>query len=358
MTEGPKTIDDVQHLVCTAPRWLPRGGGTKPALSTPPPGVASLNLSGLSKVKVYEPAEFTFTALAGTPLAEVTRMLAEHGQYLPFDPPFVERGATLGGTVASGLSGPGRYQYGGVRDFLLGARYVDSEGRLIYAGGQVVKNAAGFDLPKLMVSSLGRLGVLVELTFKVFPKPEATATLRLDASRLEDALEMLFRLSSSQFDLFALELVPTASGASLWLRLGGLRSAMPPRLEALRTFVGSGEAIQDASEGDFWHEMSEFTWVPQGWSLVKVPLTPRRILTLEASLKGQACLRRYSSGGQAAWVALPGAPQILDGLLMEQGLSGLVLFGQAQQPRLGVKNGEAFERKVKAALDPSSRFLE
>ncbi len=356
--EQPKTIEEVQQLVCAAPRVLPRGGGTKPALSTPPQGVAGLDLSRLSGVRVYDPAEFTFTALAGTSLAEVNRLLSEHGQYLPFDPPFAERGATLGGTVASGLSGPGRYQYGGVRDFLLGARYVDGEGRSIYAGGKVVKNAAGFDLPKLMVSSLGRLGVLVELTFKVFPKPQATATLRLETQRLEEALEAVYQLSVSPLDLHAIEMVPSAAGVSLWLRLAGLSSAMPPRLEAVRSFLGSGEIFQGSREADFWHEMSEFAWVPQGWSLAKTPITPRRIPGLEASLEGLACLRRYGSGGQVAWIALAGAPEALDELLLEQGLSGLVLFGSGEITRLGVRNGGAFARKVKAALDPSARFLE
>ena len=104
-------------------------------------------------------------------------MLAEHGQYLPFDPPLAAAGATLGGTVAAGLSGPGRYRYGGVRDFVLGVRFVDGMGNLVRGGGKVVKNAAGFDFPKLMVGSLGRLGVLAELSFKVFPQPPAFATL-------------------------------------------------------------------------------------------------------------------------------------------------------------------------------------
>ena len=128
-----------------------------------------LDLSRLSGVLEYEPGEFTFTALAGTPLASVDSLLAEHGQYLPFDPPLAERGATLGGTVAAGLSGPGRYRYGGVRDFILGVRFVDGAGALVRGGGKVVKNAAGFDLPKLMVGSLGQLGVLVELTLQSLP---------------------------------------------------------------------------------------------------------------------------------------------------------------------------------------------
>ena len=109
-------------------------------------------------------------AAPATPVAEIERRLAAHGQYLPFEPPLAGCGATLGGTVASGLNGPGRYRYGGVRDFLLGGTFVDGEGRLVRGGGKVVKNAAGFYLHHLLLGSLGRLGIFVELTFKVFPR--------------------------------------------------------------------------------------------------------------------------------------------------------------------------------------------
>src|SRR5439155_368623 len=139
-------------------------------------------LSRLSGIVEYEPSEFTFTALAGTPLKAIIAALAERGQYLPFDPPLADAGATLGGTIAAGLSGPGRVRFGGLRDFILGVRFVDGEGRILRMGGKVVKNAAGFDLPKFFVGSAGRFGVLAEITFKVFPRPAATRTLRLDAA--------------------------------------------------------------------------------------------------------------------------------------------------------------------------------
>ncbi|MBI4768870.1 MAG: FAD-binding protein, partial [Chloroflexi bacterium] len=158
MPTKPTTIAEVRDAVRSLPRLLPRGGGSKPALSIPPEGVAALDLSGLTGLLEYDPAEFTFTALAGTPLSEVLAALSANGQYLPFDPPFAARGATLGGAVAAGLSGPGRYRYGGVRDFILGVRLVDGNGDLVRGGGKVVKNAAGFDIPKLMVGSLGQLG--------------------------------------------------------------------------------------------------------------------------------------------------------------------------------------------------------
>ena len=157
----PASIAEVQAAVRAAPpgnRILARGRGTKPPLSTPPEGAVALDVSGLSGISEYEPGEFTFTALAGTPISEIAAALAEHGQFLPFDPPLVEAGATLGGTVAAGLSGPGRYRYGGVRDFILGVRYVDGAGEVVRTGGKVVKNAAGFDISKLMVGSLGAFG--------------------------------------------------------------------------------------------------------------------------------------------------------------------------------------------------------
>ncbi|MDX1524203.1 MAG: FAD-binding protein, partial [Anaerolineae bacterium] len=139
MSLQPATIDQLQEAVRSQPRLLPRGNGSKVPLATPPGDVASLHLAELAGVLDYEPGEFTFTALAGTPVSEVNRLLAEHGQYLPFDPPLVKRGATLGGVVAAGTSGPLRYRYGGVRDFLIGVRVVDGRGQLVRAGGKVVK---------------------------------------------------------------------------------------------------------------------------------------------------------------------------------------------------------------------------
>jgi glycolate oxidase FAD binding subunit len=364
MSLQPATVEELQSMLRKAGCLLPRGRGTKPALSTPPEGVDGLEMSAFSGIKEYVPGEFTFTALAGTPLAEVKELLAGHGQYLPFDPLLVQRGATLGGSVAAGISGPGRFHYGGLRDFVLGVRFVDSAGDVVQGGGKVVKNAAGFDLPKLMVGSLGGLGALVSLTFKVFPKPEATVTLRWDFSGLEGALQVLHRLLDVPLDLDALDLGPGKTGFAVWARLGGWASALPARLERLKGLVGGSETIEGSTEELFWNRLRELEWVPAGWTLVKVPLTPGRLIAFERELKRGLELglltsmpaRRYSSAGQVAWLAMPEPPQMLDDLLIRLELSGLVLFGPPGRPRLGIRAGESFARRVKAALDPLDHF--
>src|SRR5690606_29722305 len=148
---APTTVEEVQAAVQSASKVMPTGAGTKPALYGQASDAVRLDLRKLTGILEYEPGEYTFTARAGTPLAEIVAALTEHGQYLPFDPPFIDAGATLGGTIAAGLSGSGRFRFGGLRDFLIGVRMVDGRGTLVRGGGKVVKNAAGFDLPKLMI---------------------------------------------------------------------------------------------------------------------------------------------------------------------------------------------------------------
>lgn len=356
---SPATLSELQSLVAATPRLVARGGGTKPALSTAPDGVTTVEMSALAGVLEYEPGEFTFTALAGTRLSEVQALLAEHGQYLPFDPPLAEHGATLGGTVASGLSGPGRYRYGGVRDFILGVRWVNAEGQVVRGGGKVVKNAAGFDFPKLMVGSLGQLGLLVEVTFKVFPRPEAYATLRRDYRDLAEALEAVYRLYGSQLDLEALDVRPDARHATLYVRLGGLRDALAARLDRLGQWLGGGDLIEGGDDAALWREVREFEWAPQDAALVKVPLTPARIPALEAALAQTPAVRRYSAGGQVAWIAWPAPIHELNAVLIRQTLSGLVIVGPPGQPFIGLSRSDhVFARRVKEALDPQQKFVE
>ena len=357
-TLTPATPEDVQAAVREHRRLLPCGGGSKPALSKPVgDDVTLLDLSALAAVLEYEPDEYTFTALAGTPLAKVQALLAEHNQYLPFDPPFAPRGATLGGTVAGNTAGPGRYRYGGVRDFLLSIRFVDGTAALVRGGSKVVKNAAGFDLPKLFVGSMGRLGVLVELTSKVFPRPPQYATLKVDYPTLNDALHALQHLARAPFDIHALDLTPPAV---LWVRIGGLPAVLPARLDNLRAALGAGDVLAAADEAEVWQAARELSWAAPDAALVKVPLTPQRIPALDAALERHAARRRYSVGGNLAWVAWPAPLNKLDALLTAQGLSAVALLGAnpTGRPILGKQPDATFMRYIKQALDPGGRFLE
>lgn len=354
----PTTLAEVQIAVREASRLLTRGGGTKPALSTPIEGVTTLDLSALSGVLEYNPGEFTFTALAGTRVAEVQAMLAERGQYLPFDPPLADKGATLGGTLAAGLSGPGRYRYGGVRDFILGVRFVDGNGELIRGGGKVVKNSAGFDLPKLIVGSLGQLGVLAELTFKVFPQAPAHVTVWNRFASLTTAIEALFRLYTARLEIDALDLEPDdLGGATVYVRLGGLPEALPARAERIRALLGSGQMMVSDLESTYWAKRREFAWIPSRWLLVKVPLTPKRIQETESAFDEVAPLRFYSAGGNVLWLSTLQPLNVVDEKLRSLNLSGLVIFGPPGQARLGARTGQAFEQRVKSVLDPQQKFF-
>ena len=149
MTLRPTSIEALTALVPERPRLRLRGGGTKEALSTPGAETSTLDLSALAGITEHTPEECTFTALGGTRIADIDRALAAHGQYLPFDPPLAAAGATIGGAVAAGVNGSCRYRFGGIRDFLIGARIVDGRGQVIQSGGKVVKNAAGLPAPSV-----------------------------------------------------------------------------------------------------------------------------------------------------------------------------------------------------------------
>jgi glycolate oxidase FAD binding subunit len=352
------SIEELQSIVTQHTRLMVKGGGSKNALSAPRPEVTLVDLSKIAGMLEYQPAEFTFTALAGTSLAEIEAALAENNQFLPFDPPLVASGATLGGTVAAGLSGPGRFRYGGVRDFILGIAFVDGKGRLVRSGGRVVKNAAGFDLSKLMVGSLGAYGALVELSFKVFPQPAATITLKASFPDLEHALESLVQVGNAPLDLYVLDLQPLPDETVLMARLGGPQDTLLSRVDRLRKIIGHGETIEGQTEVDLWWDERHFKWAPADFSLIKVPLGYRRVPELDKILSQSDASRRYSVGANLAWIAWPGSLQVLDDFLSKLELSGLVLMGNEPASRLGVRKGESFARRVKQALDPQRRWVE
>ncbi|MET0988259.1 MAG: glycolate oxidase subunit GlcE [Steroidobacteraceae bacterium] len=174
------TVSDIQQRVrdaaaSTTPLRIV-GSGSKDFYGGPLVG-EPLSTASLVGIVDYEPAELVMTVQSGTPLADIDAALDARGQMLAFEPPHFGGAGTVGGAVAAGLSGPRRAYAGAARDFVLGVRIIDGQGRLLRFGGQVIKNVAGFDVARLMAGSLGTLGLLTEVTLKTLPKPSTEVTL-------------------------------------------------------------------------------------------------------------------------------------------------------------------------------------
>ena len=345
---SPTTVDELVEAVRSTPHLLACGAQTKPRLSRL--DVPLLETRQLKGITEYDSSEFTFTALAGTPVADISAALAERGQYLPFDPVLAKRGTTLGGTVAAGVSGPGRFRYGALRDFILGVQFVDGSGQLLRMGGKVVKNAAGFDLPKFFVGSLGRFGVLAEFTFKVFPRPASLLTVKIPAENAASIARVMMDASRARWELDALDASP--NDRAVYLRLGGPAEANDA-LAAEILARWPGEILGDA--GAWWTSITEFDWAPSADVLLKVPLTPSRIASLVDELPGSARVH-ITAGGNTAWISVPPAEvSTLDSKLTKLSLCGLVLRGESSL-KLGHWPATALADRVKAVLDPVNRF--
>ena len=349
----PASIAELVEAVRSTPQLIAVGAGTKPRLSAV--NITKLSTTALRGLVEYEPSEFTFTALTGTPLREIIAALAERGQYLPFDPMLVDAGATLGGTVVAGLSGPGRFRFGGVRDFILAVQFVDGAGRLLRMGGKVVKNAAGFDLPKFFVGSLGRFGVLTEITFKVFPRPASRLTLKVEANTIEATARILTEAANSRWELDALDLLP--DGSSICLRLAGPSAALESLADEILAHW-PGRKLTEAEADVLWAELREFQWAHTGLPLLKVALAPGDVVAFHQTIAALDGARAHiSAGGNVAFVSLAAADQFaaLDEKLRALQLSGVTLRGDAPLWS-GTRTASKISHAVKAALDSENRF--
>ncbi len=223
---------------------LIKGGGSKSFYGRHAVGEV-LDLAGHSGIVAYEPTELVLTARAGTPLSSVEAALAGQGQMLAFEPPHFGPNATLGGTVACGLSGPRRPYAGSVRDSVLGVKLINGKGEILRFGGQVMKNVAGFDLSRLMAGALGTLGVLLDASLKVIPKPEAEETLCFEMTA-KKALTAMNRWSSQAWPLSA----ACHDGMLVYVRLSGAEAAIRASARQL-----GGERFPAGDE--FWAGLRE-----------------------------------------------------------------------------------------------------
>jgi glycolate oxidase FAD binding subunit len=247
-----RLIDEVQAARHDGRHLDIRGGGTKSFYGEPAQG-DPLHLRELRGISSYEPSELVITARAGTPLAELEAALAEHGQCLPFEPPHFMAGGTVGGMVASGLSGPSRASVGAVRDYVLGATMLNGKAEVLSFGGQVMKNVAGYDVSRLLAGSMGTLGVILEVSLKVLPIAPATATLRFQLDQVA-ALD--------QINLWGAQPLPLNASAwwdgTLLVRLRGALAAVQSALTTMRSTMG-GEVIEPSLASPFWDGLRHHT---------------------------------------------------------------------------------------------------
>ncbi|GGB40656.1 glycolate oxidase subunit GlcE [Oceanisphaera marina] len=318
------------------------GGGSKDFMGRELEG-EPLSMAEHSGILSYQPIELVLTARAGTPLVDIEATLAEQGQMLAFEPPLFDGRATIGGTLACHLSGPGRPWSGSVRDHVLGVRLINGRGESLRFGGQVMKNVAGYDVSRMQAGAMGTLGIISEVSLKVMPRPAATVTLKREMGATQ-AIEEMNRLAGQPRPL---------TGACwfdnhLYVRLAGARSAVDSTVSQWSgTVLEGGDAL--------WQKLGEqqldyFAGEAPLWRF-SLNSSARHLLPEEAWL--------LDWGGSQRWLRGHFAREELEGLAESAG-------GQVSLYRGGDRRQEVFHhqpealrllhQRLKSAFDPDRIF--
>ena len=323
-----------------------------------------LSTTGWSGIVSYEPTELVVTVRAGTPLADLEAVLVERGQCFPFEPPHFAPGGTVGGMVAAGLSGPARASVGSVRDYVLGARFINGRAELLTFGGQVMKNVAGYDVSRVMAGSMGTLGLITEVSLKVLPVAPAEATL-VFALGQHEALEQLHRWGGQPLPLNASCWVKDETQASapelLFVRLRGAAAAVDAAFERMAREAG-GTRMDNAVAGPDWADCRDqrlpFFQAPSPdlclWRL-SVPQTAP-VLTLPG-----AQLIEWQGAQRWLWAPAAAASEIRAATAAVKGHATLFRVGASGAP--GVPRFdradaavEIITQRLRAEFDPAGIF--
>jgi glycolate oxidase FAD binding subunit len=361
------------------------GSGTKRLVGRPAQTDLTLDVSGIGGVTLYEPEELVLSARAGTPIAEIEKLLAEKNQELAFEPmdcaPLFGlppgRG-TLGGTLAANLSGPRRIKAGAARDFVLGVEAVSGRGERFKSGGRVVKNVTGYDLSKLVVGSWGTLAVMHDITIKVLPRAEDTATVLVFGLDDERAVEAMAAALGSSCEVSAAAHLPQKIAGRIPVRAVGSagRSVTGFRLEGipvsvayrrdkltaeLRSFGVLGRLVA-ADSREFWRAVRDATPFADGsqnalWRISTAPADGAKVGRAIAAATGAEVF--YDWGGGLIWAAMRGTAAREEAVRTALAGRGHALLIRAEP---AVRAGAAFEpldeglaaltRRVKQSFDP------
>jgi glycolate oxidase FAD binding subunit len=363
------------------------GHGSKRGIGRPPQTEHALDLSGLTGVTLYEPEELVLSARAGTPLAEIEKLLAEHGQQLAFEPmdygPLLGGAAgrgTIGGALATNLSGPRRIKAGAARDHILGIHAVSGRGEAFKSGGRVVKNVTGYDMSKLMAGSWGTLTIATDVTFKVLPAAETETTLVL-SGLFDDAAvaAMALAMGSSAEVSGAAHLPETvaarvgggalADGAATLLRIEGFGPSVDYRVKHLRDAFGR-EAHFDEISGDasksVWRAVRDCLPFADGSQkpVWRVSLAPSEAHRVVMAFRMEAAVEAfYDWAGGLAWVRMEGDPEanLLRGLVKKFGGGHATLVRASAADRAAIPVFEpqppalaALSKRLKEQFDPQN----
>lgn len=378
----PDTPEEVASILRSADdsgnKVVPWGAGTKQLWGNAPAGYdLALDVTALDRLVEYEPADLVVTAQAGMTLASLQAKLNESGQFLPLDPPYLDR-ATVGGTLAAGASGPSRLLFGTARDFVLGLRVATPQGELVKSGGRVVKNVVGYDLNKLHVGGFGTAGVIVEATFKVQPLPAAQATVRAAFHELGAAVGLALRAARSTLFPRAVALFRHFAGQE-WVVLvwcTGATGAVERQVRDLSAWASEGSAasisrLDGEQHDDLWQR-----WAPAvhrhdagpGLAVLKLTCLPSQLATLVARVPAAAGVCSHAGNG-IVYVALsaPTVDEIRRLAAAAHELGGSAVIEEAPDPikqqldswdpaGLAAATRTDFDlmRSVKAQFDPKS----
>ena len=352
------------------------GQGSKRGMLRPVQAARSLSTRGLTGVTLYRPAELIISARAGTPLAEIEATLAEKGQQLIAEAPYLNgvfgtsAPPSIGGVVAANLSGPRRITWGATRDHVMGLRFINGAGEAIRSGGRVLKNVTGLDLCKLLSGSYGTLGVITEVTLKVLPAPEATATLLIETPDIASAIAALSAGLGSPFGISGAAALPANDHVIAALRLEDFAASVAYRMDKLRALLGSfgvQRVMADDESRAFWRRVREvepLQAMPDDaiWRVSVRPSAGALIAAAANAIGGRVML---DWAGGLVWIAA--SPSManhaaISGAARSQG-GAAMLFRAPEDLRLGVPvlPEEAapiakIGARVKEALDPGGLF--
>ena len=386
----PTTVEEVaacvQHAAEQGSALIPVGNGTLLHLGGLPRQYdLALSVSHLNRIVDYQPTDMTVTVEAGMTLAELQKVLGENGQWLPIDAPVPEQ-TTIGSLIATNVSGPSRLSQGTIRDFLLGIKVVRADGTIIKGGGRVVKNVAGYDVPKLFCGSLGTLGVIVEAVFKVRPRFAVQELLALPFSSVTPAMNLVIQVLGTELQPVFLELTnfdplarPDEHFAKHWLFAGfaGIAEEVAYQVSRFREIHGErSKNLQDlpaATQSVLFEKLRDFP-VARATLSCKIGVLPTRVAQLWQAIEEEAALHTLSvnllahAGNGIVYCHVSPADERIDKILslvdwlriLAKKLDGYVvveMIAPELKTRLDVWGhvGNAFPlmRRLKEALDPT-----